>query len=91
MKAIAVPTLQNQEELTEVSTLATMAKELTRREREILQLVLKEYQNKEIADELHLETSTIKTHLSKIYRKLHVENRSQLLANAELLQTEKTA
>lgn len=50
---------------------------LTKREKEILELVAKEYQNKDIAQELHLGVSTIKTHLSKIYQKLGVKNRQE--------------
>jgi len=55
-----------------------LVKQLTKREKQILGFVIKEYQNKEIAKELHLEVSTIKTHLSKIYQKLQIKNRSQV-------------
>ena len=51
---------------------------LTNREKEIFRLIIKEYQNKEIAKELHLEVSTIKTHLSKIYQKLQIKSRTQI-------------
>lgn len=55
-----------------------LIKSLTRREKEILELIIQDYQNKEIAVQLHLGVSTIKSHLSKIYTKFQVENRSQL-------------
>lgn len=52
--------------------------QLTKREKEILKLINKGYQNKEIASELHIEVSTIKTHISNIYKKLEVKNRSEI-------------
>jgi DNA-binding CsgD family transcriptional regulator len=52
-----------------------LANQLTKREKEIMALLIREYQNKEIATELYLEVSTIKSHLSKIYQKLNVSNR----------------
>ena len=51
---------------------------LTKREREIFDLILQDYQNKEIAAELHLEVSTIKSHISKIYTKFDTKNRTHL-------------
>ncbi|WP_025666753.1 response regulator transcription factor [Aquimarina megaterium] len=55
-----------------------LIKSLTRREKEILELIIQDYQNKEIAIQLHLEVSTIKSHLSKMYTKLNVKNRNEL-------------
>ncbi len=43
---------------------------LSPREFEVLSLMAKGYSNKEIADELFLSITTIKTHLSNIYGKL---------------------
>ncbi len=51
---------------------------LTQREREIVNLAMKNLQNKEIADQLNIEVSTVKTHLSAAYKKLQVNNRAQL-------------
>jgi LuxR family maltose regulon positive regulatory protein len=48
---------------------------LTLKESEIMDLVAKGLQNKEIADQLHLSESTIKTYLYRIYQKLGVKNR----------------
>ncbi|WP_109852537.1 response regulator transcription factor [Aquimarina sp. AU58] len=53
-----------------------LIEQLNKREKQILELIIKEYQNKEIATELHLEISTIKTHLSKMYQKLKVKDRT---------------
>lgn len=60
-----------------LSNQETLINQLTKREKEIFELIIKDYQNKEIASELNLEISTIKTHLSKIYNKLGIENRKQ--------------
>ena len=54
-----------------------LTNQLTKREKEIMALLIRDYQNKEIASELYLEVSTIKTHLSKIYQKLGVSNRNE--------------
>lgn len=52
---------------------------LTRREADILKLVYKGLTVKEVSKELSISVNTIKTHLKKIYRKLSVQNRMQLL------------
>ena len=50
---------------------------LTRREREILSMVAKGGSNGELARELWVTEQTVKFHLSNIYRKLAVSNRTQ--------------
>ncbi len=50
---------------------------LAPREREILDLVAQGYANKEIADQLSLSTGTVCWYLHEIYRKLHVQSRTQ--------------
>ena len=52
---------------------------LTAREREILKCVAKGESNSVIADKLFIREVTIKTHLSKIYKKLNVSNRTQAI------------
>ena len=52
---------------------------LTAREREILKCVAKGESNSAIADKLFIREVTIKTHLSKIYKKLNVSNRTQAI------------
>jgi len=47
---------------------------ITKREKEILQLVVKEYSNKEIADALSLSESTVKNHRFSLLQKLDVKN-----------------
>jgi DNA-binding NarL/FixJ family response regulator len=50
---------------------------LQRREEEILELLSKGFLVKEIAESLHLSVNTIKTHLRRIYEKLHVRSRTE--------------
>jgi DNA-binding NarL/FixJ family response regulator len=51
--------------------------ELSRREGEILELLCQGDGNKEIADRLNLSVETIRTHLKRIYEKLHVRCRTE--------------
>jgi DNA-binding NarL/FixJ family response regulator len=51
--------------------------DLTRREQEILRCVASGMRNGEIASELHLAESTVKSHLTSAYLKLGVSNRTQ--------------
>jgi DNA-binding NarL/FixJ family response regulator len=53
-------------------------KELTFREKQIIQLVYQAKLNKEIAYELHLSEGTIKEYLHRIFRKVGVKNRTDL-------------
>jgi LuxR family maltose regulon positive regulatory protein len=43
----------------------------------VLRLIASVKLNKEIADELSVETSTIKTHVSNLYKKIGVTKRSE--------------
>lgn len=47
------------------------------REEEILGLLTKGYRYKEIAETLHLSVETVRTHLRRIYEKLHVSSRTE--------------
>lgn len=51
---------------------------LTKREREVAEYVRKGYTNKEIAQELYIDISTVKAHVSSIMRKYNVRNRTYL-------------
>lgn len=55
---------------------------LSEREQEILQLVVAGRSTDEIALVLHVAGTTVKTHLTSIYRKLDVANRTQAVAKA---------
>jgi two-component system, NarL family, response regulator LiaR len=52
---------------------------LSKREREVLELVAQGLQYKEIADRLHLSTETVKKHMRNIYQKLHVQNKVEAI------------
>ncbi len=49
---------------------------LTPREREVLRLVVQGYKYRDIGEELFISLTTVKTHVSNIYRKLGVEDRA---------------
>lgn len=52
--------------------------EISRREQEIIHLMLKGKSNKEIMDELFISLYTVKNHIYNIYQKLGVKNRLQI-------------
>ena len=51
---------------------------LSQREREVLRLIARGYQYKEIAKELFISVKTVETHVSSVLRKLQLSNRHQL-------------
>ena len=55
---------------------------LTRREREVFDLLAKGMTNKDIADALVVTTNTVKRHIKAIFEKLHVHTRSAAAAKA---------
>jgi DNA-binding NarL/FixJ family response regulator len=59
------------------SEYARRRSELTRREQEILACVAGGMRNGEIASQLHVAESTVKSHLTSAYLKLGVSNRTQ--------------
>jgi len=58
---------------------------LSTREFQVLKLIVKGYSNSDIAEELFLSISTIKTHVSNLYSKMNVKNRFQAMAKATRL------
>lgn len=56
--------------------------DLTAREREILTLLAKGYDNQRIADESFISLKTVKTHVSNILSKLAVSDRTQAVVYA---------
>ena len=56
--------------------------DLTARERDILALLAKGYDNQRIADESFISLKTVKTHVSNILSKLQVSDRTQAVVYA---------
>lgn len=53
---------------------------LTRKEKEILELLIKGFSYKELASQIYISIETLNTHIKNIYRKLNVHSRSELAA-----------
>jgi pimeloyl-ACP methyl ester carboxylesterase/DNA-binding CsgD family transcriptional regulator len=56
--------------------------ELTRREREILELIAQGCDNAQIAAHLDLAEKTVRNHITKVFEKVGVENRGQAIVRA---------
>lgn len=52
---------------------------MTIRQQQVFDGLLRELCNKEIAVELHIEVRTVKFHITSIFRKFEVRNRSELI------------
>jgi NarL family two-component system response regulator LiaR len=75
------------------SHVATQSEEgLTEREQEVLQLIADGRNNREIAEKLVISEKTVKTHVSNILSKLHLDDRTQaaIYALRHGLTTDKT-
>jgi two-component system nitrate/nitrite response regulator NarP len=66
---------------------ADSAPALTRRERELIELVRQGLRNRDIAAELGVTEGTVKVYLHSIFDKLQVENRTELALRAAQLIT----
>jgi LuxR family maltose regulon positive regulatory protein len=64
---------------------STLVEPLSQRELEVLQLIAAGLSNREIAEELIVAVSTVKTHIRNIYGKLDVSSRTQALVKARVL------
>lgn len=64
-------------QLDESKTQLDLTEQLTNKEKEILNLITIGKSNKEIAGELFIELSTVKTHINKIYSKLKISQRKE--------------
>ena len=49
---------------------------LTKREREVFELLIKNYSTKDIADDLNISEKTVRNHISNVMQKLGVKGRS---------------
>ncbi len=59
------------------ATAAAEVEKLSKRECEVLELVVEGFSNKEIADRLGVALESIRWHLKNIYQKLHVHSRTE--------------
>ncbi|WP_461305016.1 helix-turn-helix domain-containing protein [Aureisphaera sp.] len=50
---------------------------LTQQENKVLELILQDKSNKEIASQLFVSVSTVKTHINNVYKKLNVSSREE--------------
>ena len=57
--------------------------DLSKQEKNIQGLIIAGLSNKEIANELFISLSTVKTHITNIYSKLQVSNRQELLRKTQ--------
>lgn len=62
---------------------------LSQRELQIAKLLLASKTNKEVATELNVELSTVKTHINNIYSKLKIESRKGLLKYKNVINEDK--
>ena len=62
-----------------------MASSLTSREQEVLELIAAGLSNQEIAARLFVATSTVKSYVNSIFRRLGVASRTQAVAEARAL------
>tara|TARA_R110002096_G_scaffold353211_1_gene546488 strand:- start:123 stop:314 length:192 start_codon:yes stop_codon:yes gene_type:complete len=56
-----------------------MKNSLTKREQEVISVLIQGKSNEEIGKNLHVSTNTVRTHLSSCYKKLKVKNRTELV------------
>ena len=55
---------------------------LSDREKQVLQLLVDGYSYKMIAAEMYIAIDTVRSHIKKIYEKLHVNSKSEAVAKA---------
>jgi DNA-binding CsgD family transcriptional regulator/ligand-binding sensor protein len=68
---------------------AVFSQVLTPRELDVLKYVVEGLSNRDIAEQLYISIHTVKNHITNIFRKLEVKDRSQLIAKVYQLNFEK--
>ncbi len=76
LKGIAANSIAHEED--DAQSIIEKMESLTKRERQILELVMKGMMNKQMAYELSLSLSTIEAHRSGVMKKLEVKNITDL-------------
>lgn len=64
----------------EVAEVDTELDRLSTREREVMRLIARGYQYKEVAKDLYISVKTVETHVSSVLRKLQLSSRHELTA-----------
>jgi DNA-binding NarL/FixJ family response regulator len=64
---------------------------MTKREKQVIELIADGFTNKEIANKLHLSTYTVKSHVHNILEKLSLNTRVQIAKHAHLSESYKIA
>ncbi len=72
----------------EDSDLAAKVAQLTAQQYKVLYYLTEGWLNKQIAYDLHISEATVKAHMTAIFRKLGVTNRTQVVIQAQRLQLE---
>jgi RNA polymerase sigma factor (sigma-70 family) len=62
--------------------IGVLKEQMTRRERDVFCLVLEGLSTKQIAAQIHMSEPTVKQHLTRLFKKFDVSNRSQLILSA---------
>lgn len=70
--------LYSKSQNTKQRSVGTLKESLTKQEQNILNLLLENKSNKEIAETLFVSVSTVKTHINNVYKKLNVQTRSEV-------------
>jgi LuxR family maltose regulon positive regulatory protein len=71
-----------EQEVAKPATAKQLVEPLSERELEVLALIAAGESNREIAGRLFVSTSTVKTHVNNLFRKLSARNRTQAVARA---------
>lgn len=70
-------------ETPELTQTDSSRRQLSPREREVLQLITEGLNNQEIAGKLFISEKTVKNHITRIFKKLDVTNRTQAAISAK--------
>jgi DNA-binding NarL/FixJ family response regulator len=73
------------------TSVITESTRMTKRERQVIELIADGCTNKEIAQKIHLSTYTVKSHVHNILEKLALNTRVQIAKHAHLSESYKTA
>jgi len=73
------------------TSILTESTRMTKRERQVIELIAEGYTNKEIAQKIHLSTYTVKSHVHNILEKLALNTRVQIAKHHHLSESYKTA